>query len=77
MGVAGQDADDQGTPFASDRTCILEPGLSRSTRLGNVVDGILVYDLAPHFHEMGPGGEVREPAWPREMFANYLTGSRR
>lgn len=37
----------------------------------DAVDGTPVFDLAPYFAEMGPRGEVREPAWPREMLVNY------
>ncbi|MEU6485674.1 SAM-dependent methyltransferase [Streptomyces sp. NPDC046887] len=37
----------------------------------DAVDGTPVYDLAPYFQEMGPRGEVRQPAWPGEMLASY------
>jgi tRNA (Thr-GGU) A37 N-methylase len=37
----------------------------------DAIDGSPVYDLAPYFREMGPRGEVREPAWPGEMLADY------
>ncbi|MCU1682910.1 MAG: tsaA [Amycolatopsis sp.] len=37
----------------------------------DAIDGSPVYDLAPYFTEMGPRGEVREPAWPGEMLADY------
>jgi hypothetical protein len=37
MNVGGRDADDHGqSPFASDKTYILEPGLPQSTGLGRV-----------------------------------------
>ncbi|MFE7317900.1 SAM-dependent methyltransferase [Streptomyces sp. NPDC057555] len=42
----------------------------------DAVDGSPIYDLAPYFQEMGPRGEVREPAWPREMLSDYWAGSR-
>ncbi|WP_044370717.1 SAM-dependent methyltransferase [Streptomyces noursei] len=37
----------------------------------DAVDGTPVYDIAPYFQEMGPRGEVHEPAWPKEMLTNY------
>lgn len=37
----------------------------------DAIDGTPVYDLAPFFTEMGPRGEVREPAWPAEMLKDY------
>lgn len=37
----------------------------------DATDGSPVYDLAPYFREMGPRGEVREPAWPTEMLTEY------
>jgi tRNA-Thr(GGU) m(6)t(6)A37 methyltransferase TsaA len=37
----------------------------------DAIDGTPVYDLAPYFTEMGPRGQIREPAWPAEMLSNY------
>lgn len=37
----------------------------------DAIDGTPVYDLAPYFQEMGPRGEIREPAWPGEMLKDY------
>ncbi|MER6091274.1 SAM-dependent methyltransferase [Streptomyces bluensis] len=37
----------------------------------DAVDGTPIYDLAPYFKEMGPRGEVCEPAWPGEMLKDY------
>ncbi len=37
----------------------------------DAVDGSPIYDLAPYFKEMGPRGEVRQPAWPGEMLSDY------
>lgn len=37
----------------------------------DAVDGTPVVDLAPYFVEMGPRGDVRQPAWPSEMLATY------
>ncbi|MDX6745069.1 TrmO family methyltransferase [Actinocorallia sp. A-T 12471] len=41
----------------------------------DAVDGTPVYDLAPYFREMGPRGEIRQPAWPTEMLADYWTAT--
>ena len=40
----------------------------------DAIDGTPVYDLAPYFAEMGPRGQVTEPAWPAEMLKNYWAG---
>jgi tRNA (adenine37-N6)-methyltransferase len=37
----------------------------------DAIDGTPVYDLAPYFKEMGPRGDVREPAWPAQMLEDY------
>ena len=37
----------------------------------DAIDGTPVYDVGPYFREMGPRGQVREPAWPGEMLADY------
>jgi tRNA (Thr-GGU) A37 N-methylase len=37
----------------------------------DAIDGSPVYDLGPYFQEMGPRGDVREPAWPGEMLGDY------
>jgi tRNA (Thr-GGU) A37 N-methylase len=37
----------------------------------DAVDGTPVLDIKPWFIEMGPRGEVRQPAWPSEMLADY------
>ncbi|MEW1677982.1 SAM-dependent methyltransferase [Streptomyces noursei] len=42
----------------------------------DAVDGTPVYDIAPYFKEMGPRGEVHEPAWPKEMLTNYWADHR-
>jgi tRNA (Thr-GGU) A37 N-methylase len=43
----------------------------------DAVDGTPVIDLAPWFQEFGPRGEVRQPAWPTEMLADYWTRAER
>ncbi|MER6131887.1 SAM-dependent methyltransferase [Streptomyces sp. NPDC001815] len=37
----------------------------------DAVEGTPIYDLGPYFKEMGPQGEIREPAWPGEMLQDY------
>ncbi|MDB1087366.1 SAM-dependent methyltransferase [Streptomyces sp. ACA25] len=37
----------------------------------DAVDGTPVLDIKPWFAEMGPRGEVRQPAWPTEMLTHY------
>lgn len=37
----------------------------------DAVDGTPVLDIKPWFSEMGPRGDVRQPAWPTEMLADY------
>ncbi|MGP3756996.1 SAM-dependent methyltransferase [Streptomyces sp. IBSNAI001] len=37
----------------------------------DAVDGTPIIDLAPYFQEMGPLGDVRQPAWPGEMLSAY------
>ncbi|MDH6111395.1 tRNA-Thr(GGU) m(6)t(6)A37 methyltransferase TsaA [Kitasatospora sp. MAP12-15] len=41
----------------------------------DAVNGTPVIDIAPFFREMGPRGEVTQPAWPGEMLANYWAGA--
>lgn len=40
----------------------------------DAIDGSPVFDLAPYFREMGPRGDVRQPAWPSEMLTDYWAG---
>ncbi|WP_326812453.1 SAM-dependent methyltransferase [Streptomyces scopuliridis] len=37
----------------------------------DAIHGTPIIDLAPYFTDMGPRGEVREPAWPSEMLRKY------
>ncbi|MEU6114326.1 TrmO family methyltransferase [Streptomyces sp. NPDC047117] len=46
-------------------------GLDLHVRDLDAVDGTAVYDLSPYFQEMGPRGELRQPAWPGEMLKDY------
>ncbi|GAA0361061.1 SAM-dependent methyltransferase [Streptomyces blastmyceticus] len=38
----------------------------------DAVDGTPVIDIKPWFEEMGPRGEVRQPAWTGEMLGAYF-----
>jgi tRNA (Thr-GGU) A37 N-methylase len=46
-------------------------GLDLHVTDSDAIDGSPIYDLAPFFTEMGPRGEVHEPAWPGEMLKDY------
>jgi len=37
----------------------------------DALDGTPVLDIKPHMSGFGPRGEVREPAWAREIMAKY------
>jgi tRNA-Thr(GGU) m(6)t(6)A37 methyltransferase TsaA len=37
----------------------------------DAIDGTPVLDLKPYMDEFGPRGQVREPAWARELMQNY------
>ena len=37
----------------------------------DAIDGAPVLDVKAHFEEMGPRGEVRQPAWSRELMTGY------
>ncbi len=42
----------------------------------DAIDGTPVLDIKPWLAEHGPRGDVRQPAWSRELMADYWTGSR-
>ena len=46
-------------------------GLSLHVRGLDAIDGTPVLDIKPHVPEMGPRGEVRKPAWMRELMRDY------
>ncbi|MEU8782686.1 SAM-dependent methyltransferase [Streptomyces sp. NPDC048637] len=46
-------------------------GLDLHVEALDAVDGTPVLDIKPWFTAMGPQGDVREPAWPSEMLADY------
>jgi tRNA-Thr(GGU) m(6)t(6)A37 methyltransferase TsaA len=54
-------------------TCALVgvAGLELRVRGLDAVDGTPVLDIKPYMAEFGPRGDVREPAWARELMANY------
>lgn len=54
-------------------TCTLlgVDGLILRVRGLDAIDGSPVLDIKPHVPEMGPRGEVHEPAWMRELMAHY------
>jgi len=59
-------------------------GLSRATLLGvdgltvrvralDAIDGTPILDIKPYMEEFGPIGPVRQPAWSRELMADYYS----
>ncbi len=54
-------------------TCTLVgiDGLTLRVRGLDAIDGTPVLDVKPHVPEMGPRGEVREPAWMLEIMRGY------
>lgn len=54
-------------------TCALVrvDGLTVHVRGLDAIDGSPVLDVKAHFEEMGPRGEVRQPAWSREIMTGY------
>lgn len=46
-------------------------GLEITVRALDAVDGTPVLDLKPYLRELAPRGEVRQPAWSRELMAGY------
>lgn len=43
----------------------------------DAIDGTPVIDVKPYMAEFGPKGEVRQPAWSRELMAAYFGPSER
>jgi tRNA-Thr(GGU) m(6)t(6)A37 methyltransferase TsaA len=39
----------------------------------DAIDGTPVIDVKPYMTEFGPKGDVRQPAWSRELMADYFT----
>ncbi|MEV0748500.1 SAM-dependent methyltransferase [Streptomyces sp. NBC_00184] len=52
-------------------------GLKLYVRDLDAVVGTKIYDLSPYFKEMGPRGQLHEPAWPGQMLAGYWASAPR
>ena len=48
-------------------------GLTLTVRGLDAIDGTPVLDIKPYMAEFAPRGEVRQPAWSRELMAGYWT----
>ena len=46
-------------------------GLTLTVQALDAIDGTPVLDLKPYMAEFGPRGEIRQPAWSRELMAGY------
>ena len=46
-------------------------GLSLAVHGLDAIDGTPVLDLKPYMSEFGPRGDVRQPAWSRDLMAGY------
>jgi tRNA (adenine37-N6)-methyltransferase len=49
-------------------------GLTLTVQGLDAIDGTPVLDVKPYMAEFGPRGDVRQPAWSRELMASYWTG---
>lgn len=49
----------------------VRPGGVVEVRGLDAIDGTPVLDIKPHLAEMGPRGDVLQPAWTRELMAGY------
>ena len=52
-------------------TLVRVDGLVLHVRGLDAIDGSPVLDVKAHFAEMGPRGEVRQPAWSHELMTGY------
>ena len=48
-------------------------GLTLTVQGLDAIDGTPVLDVKPYMAEFAPRGEVRQPAWSRELMAGYWT----
>jgi tRNA (Thr-GGU) A37 N-methylase len=48
-------------------------GLTLTLQGLDAIDGTPVLDLKPYVVELAPRGEIRQPAWTTELFADYWT----
>jgi tRNA (Thr-GGU) A37 N-methylase len=49
----------------------VRPGGIIEVRGLDAIDGTPVLDIKPYFEEFGPRGDVRQPAWSRELMGGY------
>jgi tRNA-Thr(GGU) m(6)t(6)A37 methyltransferase TsaA len=49
----------------------VRPGGVIEVRGLDAIDGTPVLDVKPYFAELGPRGDVRQPAWTHELMADY------
>jgi tRNA (Thr-GGU) A37 N-methylase len=49
----------------------VRPGGVVEVRGLDAIDGTPVLDIKPYYAEFGPRGDVRQPAWARELMAGY------
>jgi len=59
-------------------TCALlaVDGLTLTVAGLDAIDGTQVLDIKPYMAEFGPRGELRQPAWSRELMKDYWVTSR-
>lgn len=72
VGIFAQRAKDRPNRLGVSR-CVLErvDGLTLHVAGLDAVDGTPVLDIKPYMSEFGPRGDVRQPAWSRELMAGY------
>ncbi|WP_445147747.1 SAM-dependent methyltransferase [Baekduia sp. Peel2402] len=72
VGIFAQRAKDRPNRLGVSR-CVLErvEGLTLHVWGLDAVDGTPVLDIKPYMSEFGPRGDVRQPAWSRELMAGY------
>jgi tRNA-Thr(GGU) m(6)t(6)A37 methyltransferase TsaA len=77
VGIFAQRAKDRPNRLGLTTCAILSVAPGRVEVAGlDAVDGTPVVDLKPHVRELGPRGEVRQPAWMAELMSGYFGGGR-
>ena len=72
VGVLAQRVKDRPNRLGVSRCELLEvKGIELSVRGLDAIDGTPVIDIKPYMEEFGPRGAVRQPAWSRELMADY------
>lgn len=72
VGIFAQRAKGRPNQLGVSRCCILKvEGLSVTVSHLDAIDGTPVLDIKPFLQEMGPVGEVRQPAWSTELMKHY------